>query len=36
MLSWCPNSTLHCMLLMQPSQWQHQKFCLNVHLLMSN
>jgi hypothetical protein len=21
MLSWYPNSTLHCMLLMQPSQW---------------
>jgi hypothetical protein len=36
MLSWYPNSTLHCMLLMQPSQRQHQKFCLNVHLLMSN
>jgi hypothetical protein len=23
MLSWYPNSTLHCMLSMQPSQWQH-------------
>jgi hypothetical protein len=21
MLSWYPNSTLHCMLLLQPSQW---------------
>jgi hypothetical protein len=23
MLSWYPNSTLHCVLPMQPSQWQH-------------
>jgi hypothetical protein len=23
MLSWYPNSTLHCKLPMQPSQWQH-------------
>jgi hypothetical protein len=36
MLSWYPNSTLHCMLLMQASQWGRQKFRLNVHFLMSN
>jgi hypothetical protein len=26
MLSWYPNSTLRCMLPMQPSQWQHEEF----------
>jgi hypothetical protein len=31
---WYPNSTLYCMLHMQPSQWQHKKFRLNVPILM--
>jgi hypothetical protein len=26
MLGWYPNSMLHCMLPMQPSQWYHYKF----------
>jgi hypothetical protein len=36
MLSWYPNSTLHCMLHIQPSQWQHKQFRPNVVLLMSH
>jgi hypothetical protein len=36
MLSWYHNSKLHCMLHMQPSQWQHYKFRLNVPLLISD
>jgi hypothetical protein len=28
MLSWYQNSTLHCLLHMQPSQWKHQHFAL--------
>jgi hypothetical protein len=27
MLSWYPNSSLHCTLPMQPSQWQIKKCC---------
>jgi hypothetical protein len=29
MLSWCPNCTLHCMPLMQPSQYWHKNFALS-------